>query len=64
MRFKIWCIAESFINLLKRQRIRRRDYRTSEEERDDVFDYIETFYDPNRSPSATGCFHHSSSNEA
>lgn len=36
-------VAESFFNLLKRERIRRRNYRTREEARQDVFDYIEMF---------------------
>ncbi|SFJ42034.1 Integrase core domain-containing protein [Aquamicrobium aerolatum DSM 21857] len=39
-------VAESFFNLLKRERIRRRTYRTREEARYDVFDYIEMFYCP------------------
>jgi len=37
-------VAESFFNLLKRERIRRRTYKT----REDVFDYIEIFYNPVR----------------
>jgi putative transposase len=37
-------VAESFFNLLKRERIRRRIYRTREEARRDVFGYIEMFY--------------------
>lgn len=41
-------VAESFFNLLKRERIRRRTYRTREEARRDVFDYIEMFYNPKR----------------
>ncbi len=41
-------VAESFFNLLKRERIRRRTYRTHEEARQDVFDYIEMFYNPKR----------------
>ena len=41
-------VAESFFNLLKRERIRRRTYRTREEARQDVFDYIEMFYNPKR----------------
>ena len=41
-------VAESFFNLLKRERIRRRTYRTREEARQDVFDYIETLYNPKR----------------
>lgn len=39
-------IAESFFNLLKRERIRRRTYKTRAEARQDVFDYIEMFYNP------------------
>lgn len=41
-------VAESFFNLLKRERIRRRTYRTRAEARQDVFDYIEMFYNPKR----------------
>ncbi|HEX7854506.1 MAG TPA: IS3 family transposase [Sphingobium sp.] len=41
-------VAESFFNLLKRERIRRRTYKTREEARQDVFDYIEMFYNPIR----------------
>ena len=41
-------VAESFFNLLKRERIRRKTYRTREEARQDVFDYIEMFYNPKR----------------
>ena len=41
-------VVESFFNLLKRERIRRRTYKTREEARQDVFDYIEMFYNPKR----------------
>jgi len=41
-------VAESFFNLLKRERIRRRAYKTRAEARQDVFDYIEMFYNPKR----------------
>ncbi len=41
-------VAESFFNLLKRERIRRRAYKTRPEARQDVFDYIEVFYNPKR----------------
>ena len=41
-------VAESFFNLLKRERIRRRTYRTRDEARQDVFDYIEMFYNATR----------------
>jgi hypothetical protein len=38
--------AESFFSSLKRERIRRRTYKTRDEARQDVFDYIEMFYNP------------------
>ena len=41
-------VVESFFNLLKRERIRRKKYKTREEARRDVFDYIEFFYNPQR----------------
>lgn len=41
-------LAESFFNLLKRERIRRKTYKTREDARSDVFDYIEMFYNPKR----------------
>lgn len=41
-------VAESFFNLLKRERIRRRIYKTRDDARKDVFDYIEMFYNPIR----------------
>ncbi|GGC25345.1 transposase [Pseudoduganella buxea] len=41
-------VAESFFQLLKRERIRRKTYGTREEARQDVFDYIEMFYNPKR----------------
>ncbi|HEY0122184.1 MAG TPA: IS3 family transposase [Rhizobium sp.] len=41
-------VAESFFNLLKRERIRRKVYRSRDEARTDVFDYIEMFYNPKR----------------
>lgn len=49
-------VAESFFNLLKRERIRRRTDKTREEARQDVFDDIEMFYNPkSASTCATGC---------
>ena len=39
-------VAESFFQLLKRERIRRRTYLTRDAARHDVFDYIEMFYNP------------------
>ena len=47
-------VAESFFNLLKRDRIRRRTYRTREEARQDVFDYIEMFYNPKHQHARNG----------
>ena len=47
-------VAESFFNLLKRERIRRRTYRTREEARQDVFDCIEMFYNPKRKHARNG----------
>lgn len=41
-------VAESFFQLLKRERIRRRIYLDREEARRDIFDYIELFYNPKR----------------
>jgi putative transposase len=41
-------VAESFFQLLKRERIRRKVYLTREDARRDVFDYIEMFYNPRR----------------
>lgn len=41
-------VAESFFNLLKRERIQRKTYKTRDEARQDVFDYIEMFYNPKR----------------
>ncbi len=47
-------VAESFFNLLKRERIRRRIYKTREEARQDVFDYVEMFYNPKRKHAKNG----------
>jgi putative transposase len=47
-------VAESFFNLLKRERIRRRTYKTRAEARQDVFDYIEMFYNPKRKHARNG----------
>jgi putative transposase len=47
-------VAESFFNLLKRERIRRTTYRTRGDARQDVFDYIEMFYNPKRKHAKNG----------
>jgi putative transposase len=41
-------VAESFFQLLKRERVRRRIYTSRDEARQDLFDYIEMFYNPKR----------------
>ena len=41
-------VAESFFQLLKRERIRRKIYLDRNEARRDIFDYIEMFYNPKR----------------
>lgn len=41
-------VAESFFSSLKKERIRRKVYRTIDEAKADVFDYIEMFYNPRR----------------
>ncbi len=41
-------VAESFFQLLKRERIRRKTYPDRATARRDVFDYIEIFYNPKR----------------
>lgn len=47
-------IAESFFQLLKRERVRRRTYATRDEARQDIFDYIEMFYNPKRKHTNNG----------
>lgn len=47
-------VAASFFNLLKRERIRHRIYRTCEEARQDLFDDIEMFYNPKRKDARNG----------
>ena len=46
--------AESFFNLLRRERIRRRTCRTHEDARQNVFDYIEMFCNPKRKHARNG----------
>lgn len=41
-------VAESFFQLLKRERVKRKIYPTRDHARADVFDYIEMFYNPVR----------------
>lgn len=41
-------VAESFFQLLKRERIKRKIHSTRQDARADVFDYIEMLYNPKR----------------
>jgi len=45
---------ESFFSTLKTERLSRKHYRTPDELRADVFDYIERFYNPKRRHSTIG----------
>ncbi len=47
-------VAESFFQLLKRERIRRKAYTTRQHARQDIFDYIEFFYNPKRKHGNNG----------
>ena len=47
-------VAESFFQLLKRERIKRKIYLTRDACRSDVFDYIEMFYNPKRRHGSNG----------
>lgn len=47
-------VAESFFHLLKTERIRRKTYASRLEARQDVFDYIEMFYNPKRKHGNNG----------
>jgi len=49
-----YAVAESFFHLLKRERIKRRTYTTRKDARQDVFDYIEMFYNPKRKHGNNG----------
>ena len=41
-------VAESLFSMLKTERIKRRIFKTRDEARADIFNYIEFFYNPNR----------------
>ena len=47
-------VAESIFQLLKREKVRRRKYRTRAEARRDIFEYIELFYNPKRKHTNNG----------
>jgi putative transposase len=52
----VWdnAVMESFFSSLKTERTARRRYRTRDEARADVFDYVERFYNPRRRHSTLG----------
>lgn len=45
---------ESFFSSLKTERVRKKVYRSRDQARADVFDYIERFYDPTSRHSTLG----------
>ena len=47
-------VTESFFKLIKRERIRCRTYKTRDEARRRVFDYIEMLYNPKRKHARNG----------
>ena len=47
-------VAESFFGSLKKERIKKRIYKTRELAREDIFDYIEVFYNRTRRHSHLG----------
>ena len=47
-------VAESFFHLLKSECISRKIYATREEARQDIFNYIELFYNPKRKHGKNG----------
>jgi putative transposase len=47
-------VAERFFQLLKRERIKRQTYQSRDAARQDVFDYIEMFYNPKRKHTNNG----------
>ena len=58
-------VAESFFGSLKKERIRKRIYKTRDLARADIFDYIEVFYNRARrlvtSAASVGAFEQASS---
>jgi putative transposase len=52
----VWdnAVMESFFSSLKTERTARRMYRTRDDAKADVFDYIERFYNPKRRHSTIG----------
>ncbi|SET66149.1 IS3 family transposase, partial [Thalassotalea agarivorans] len=47
-------VAESFFSLLKKDRVKRKIYKTRDEARAEIFDYIECFYNSKRNHGTNG----------
>ncbi len=47
-RYSYNAVVESFFGILKRERVNRVRYRTTEEAKADIFEYIECFYNRQR----------------
>ncbi|MFW7525170.1 IS3 family transposase [Vibrio ostreicida] len=47
-------VAESFFSLLKKDRVKSKIYKTRDEARSEIFDYIECFYNPKRNHGTNG----------
>ncbi|MPS33790.1 MAG: hypothetical protein E2593_00555 [Stenotrophomonas sp.] len=47
-------VAESSFQLLKRERVRQKTYMAGDAARSDMFDYVETFYNPKRRHCSSG----------
>jgi len=47
-------VAESFLQLFKREKIRRHKYKTRDQARRDMCEYIELFYNPKRKHTNNG----------
>jgi hypothetical protein len=54
LRFPQTALAESFFSSLKTERTARKTYRTRDQAKADVFDYIECFYNPKHRHSTIG----------
>ena len=52
----VWdnAVMESFFSSLKTERVARKVYRTRDQARADVFEYVERFYNPSRRHSTIG----------
>jgi putative transposase len=49
-----YAVMQRFLSSMKTERVARKTYRTRDEAKADVFDYIERFYNPKRRHSTVG----------